>query len=161
MSTKNALITKIWNKLKNLSQIDVLPSPKYSPIYYAFHLKAVLILSKIKSFACESGVKKKFVVRWQLCWKKNAPWGSWENKEEYGFTQLFCLLSFIHNHFQTNSQCQLNYMNFFSRNIWLMRSYRTLFLRTTLLRTGLKWVFLTLMKYPDVGKTKKTKTTSI
>ena len=50
MSTKNALITKIWKKLKNLSQIDVLSSPKCSPIYYAFHFKAVLILSKIKRF---------------------------------------------------------------------------------------------------------------
>ena len=66
MSTKNALITKIWKKLKNLSQIDVLSSPKCSPIYYAFHFEAVLILSKIKSFACESGVKKKFVVRWKI-----------------------------------------------------------------------------------------------
>ena len=64
MSTKNALITKIWKKLKKLSQIDVLSSPKCSPIYYAFHFKEVLILSKINSFACESGVKKKFVVRW-------------------------------------------------------------------------------------------------
>ena len=63
MSTKNALITKIWKKLKKLSQIDVLSSPKCSPIYYAFHFKEVLILSKINSFACESGVKKKFVVR--------------------------------------------------------------------------------------------------
>ena len=49
--------------LKNLSQIDVLSSPKCSHISYAFHFKAVLILSKINSFACESGVKKKFVVR--------------------------------------------------------------------------------------------------
>ena len=49
--------------MKNLSQIDVLSSPKCSPIYYIFHFKAVLILSKIKSFAYESGVKKKFVVR--------------------------------------------------------------------------------------------------
>ena len=70
--TKNALITKIWKKLKNLSQIDVLSSPKCtgSPIYHAFHFKAVLILSKIKSFACESEVKKKFVVRWEEYWER-------------------------------------------------------------------------------------------
>ena len=71
MSTKNALITKIWKKLKTLSQIDVLSSPKCSPFYYAFHFKAVLILSKIKSFACESGVKKRFVVRCIILKKKN------------------------------------------------------------------------------------------
>ena len=64
MSTKNALAdNKNLKKLKKLSQIDVLSSPKCSPIYYAFHFKEVLILSKINSFACESGVKKKFVVR--------------------------------------------------------------------------------------------------
>ena len=59
----------IWSQtyaiLKNLSQIDVFLSPKCSPIYYVFHFKAVLILSKINSFACESGVKKKFVVGWR------------------------------------------------------------------------------------------------
>ena len=69
MSTKNALITQISKKLKNVSQIDVFSSPKFSPIYYAFHFKAVLILSKIKSFVCESGVKKKFVVR--CCLRKS------------------------------------------------------------------------------------------
>ena len=55
---------------KNLKKIEkfitnlCLIIPKCSHIYYAFHFRAVLILSKIKSFACESGVKKKFVVRW-------------------------------------------------------------------------------------------------
>ena len=45
-----------WNW--GLANIDVFP--------YAFHFKEVLILSKINSFACESGVKKKFVVRWRV-----------------------------------------------------------------------------------------------
>ena len=55
---------KIWKNLTNSSQIDVFLFPKCGHIYYTFHFKEVWILTKINSFACESGVKKKFVVRW-------------------------------------------------------------------------------------------------
>ena len=74
-------------KLKNLLQIDVLSSPQYSPIYYAFHFKTVLILSKIKSFAYESGVKKKFVVRCISKWMEM-------KKKSYLFHSTF---SFLHD----------------------------------------------------------------
>ena len=80
--------------MKNLSQIDVLSSPKCSPIYYAFHFKAILILSEINSFAYESGVKKKFVVRCRVFLPN---WGGGGITREPYFSG--CWAKFLHRFF--------------------------------------------------------------